>query len=154
MHPDRLVGETLALVVGAAASGSPQVTIPQLRPLHAADKLRPLIIKGRWVIKGGRVDKLCQDVAHLAQEFRAQPYGRHSAELQRVLNRMRSEPFAGRYVLVQERKGFPYRLARLGQTPADPISYTGDTFVTLEEAEWAVFNLRWRSLFGRDLVAD
>jgi len=100
------------------------------------------------------VDNLCQDVAHLAQEFRAQPYGRHSAELQRVLNRMRSEPFAGRYVLVQERKGFPYRLARLGPTPADPISYTGDTFVTLGEAEWAVFKLRWRRLFGSDLAID
>jgi hypothetical protein len=100
------------------------------------------------------MDKLCQDVAQLAQEFRAQPHGRHSAELQRVLNRMRSEPFPGRHILVQERKGAPYRLARLGPTPADPISYTGDTFVTLEEAEWAVFKLRWRSLFGRELNAE
>jgi len=100
------------------------------------------------------MDKLCQDVARLAQEFRAQPHGRHSAELQRVLNRMRSESFAGRHVLVQERKGLPYRLARLGPTPADPISYTGDTFVTLEEAEWAVFKLRWRNLFGGDPVIE
>jgi hypothetical protein len=98
------------------------------------------------------VDKLCQDVAHLAQEFRAQPHGRHSSELQRVLNLMRSEPFAGHYILVQERKGQPYRLAQLGATPADAISYTGDTFVTLAEAEWAVFKLRWRRLFGGDLT--
>ena len=47
------------------------------------------------------MDNLCQDVALLAQEFRAQPHGRHSAELQRVLNRMRSEPFSGHYILVQ-----------------------------------------------------
>ena len=100
------------------------------------------------------MDRLCQDVAHLAQEFRARPHGRHSAELQRVLNRMRSEPVTGHHILVQERKGMPYRLARLGPTPADPISYTGDTFVTLEEAEWAVFKLRWRSLFGRDLAVE
>jgi hypothetical protein len=100
------------------------------------------------------VDKLCQDVAQLAQEFRAQPHGRHSAELQRVLNRMRSEPFDGRHVLIQERKGLPYRLARLGPTPADPISYTGDTFATLEDAEWAVFRVRWRNLFGSDPVVD
>ena len=122
-----------------------------MRGLLAADKLPPLIIKGRWAIKGGFVDKLCQDVALIAREFRAQPHGRHSAELQRVLNRMRSEPFAGHYVLVQERKGSPYRLARLGATPADPISYTGDTFATLEQAEWAVFKIRWRALFGSDL---
>ena len=100
------------------------------------------------------MDKLCQDVAYLAQEFRAQPHGRHSAELQRLLNRMRSEPFDGRHVLVQERKGLPYRLARLGPTPVDPISYTGDTFVTLEDAEWAVFKLRWRRLFGSDLAVE
>ena len=98
------------------------------------------------------MDNLCQDVALLAQEFRAQPHGRHSAELQRVLNRMRSEPFSGHYILVQEHKGQPYRLAQLGATPSDPISYTGDAFVTLGEAEWAVFKLRWRRLFGSDLA--
>jgi hypothetical protein len=100
------------------------------------------------------VDKLCQDVAHLAQEFRAQPHGRHSSELQRVLNRMRSEPFAGHYILVQEHKGQPSRLAQLGVTPADPISYTGDTFGTLAEAEWVVFKLRWHRQFGSDVSVD
>lgn len=98
------------------------------------------------------MDKLCQDAALLAQEFRSQPHGRHSAELQRVLNRMRAEPFSGRYVLVQETKDLPYRLARLGPAPADPISYTGDTFASLEEAEWAVFKLRWHRLFGCDVT--
>ena len=100
------------------------------------------------------MDKLCQDVARLTQEFRTKPHGRHSADLQRVLNRMRSEPFAGHYVLVQERKDSPYRLARFGATPLEPISYTGDTFRSLEEAEWAVFRLRWRRLFGTDLPVE
>jgi hypothetical protein len=134
--------------------GSPQVTVPQLRPLPAADKLPPLIIKGRWVIKRGSMDKLCPDIAQLAREFRAQPHGRHSAELQRVLSRMRSEPFAGHHVLIQEHRGSPYRLARFGTAPADPVSYTGDTFATLEQAEWAVFKLRWRTLFGSDLPVE
>ena len=100
------------------------------------------------------MDKLCQDPAALAREFRAQPHGRHSAELQRILHQMRSEPFAGRYVLVQETRGHPYRLACLGETPVDPISYTGDTYATLDEAEWAVFQRRWRRLFGVDLPVD
>jgi hypothetical protein len=100
------------------------------------------------------MDKLCQDVAQLAQEFRARPHGRHSADLQRILNRMRSEPFAGHYVVVQERKDTPYRLARLGATSSKPISYTGDTFTTLHDAEWAVFRLRWRKLFGTDLSIE
>ena len=142
----------MELVVGATAAGSLQVTVPRLRRLHGADKLPMLIVKGRGPIKRGLVDNLCQDVAHLAQEFRARPHGRHSADLQRVLNRMRSEPFAGHYILVQEHKGLPYRLAQLGATQSEPISYTGDTFVTLAEAEWAVFKLRWRRLFGSDLT--
>lgn len=100
------------------------------------------------------MDKLCQDVAGLAQEFRQQPHGRHSAELQRILHRMRSEPFAGHYVLVRETSKEPYRLAQLGATPADPISYTGDTYATLADAEWAVFKLRWRRLFGTDLPVE
>ena len=144
--------EILCDAVATEIDGSPQVTTPQLRPVHAADKLTASIVKGRLESKGGSVDRLCQDVASLAQEFRARPHGRHSAELQRILNRMRDSPFSGRYVLVQERSGMPYRLAQLGATPADPISYTGDTFVTLKEAEWAVFRLRWRKLFGSDLT--
>ncbi|MGH6893069.1 MAG: hypothetical protein ACREEP_12490 [Dongiaceae bacterium] len=144
----------MQLVVRAIESGSPQGTVPQLRPPPAADKLPPLIIKGHSGIKGTSVDKLCQDVARLAQEFRARPHGRHSADLQRILNRMRAEPFAGRHILVQETKGMRYRLARLGATPADPISNTGETFDTLEDAEWAVFKLRWRRLFGSDLTVE
>ena len=132
----------------------PTGNYPQLRGLLAADKLPPLIVKGHKGNQEGFVDKLCQDSALIAEEFRARPHGRHSAELQRVLNRMRSEPFAGHYVLVQEQKGLPYRLAQLGTTPADPISYTGDTFATLEQAEWAVFKLRWRALFGSDLSTE
>lgn len=100
------------------------------------------------------MDELCQDVASLAQEFRRHPHGRHSAELQRILHRMRSEPFSGHYVLVQETRGNPYRLAQLGETPADPIRYTGDTFETLADAEWAVFKLRWQRLFGTDLPTE
>jgi hypothetical protein len=99
------------------------------------------------------MDKLCQDVASLAQEFRRHPHGRHSAELQRILHRMRSEPFAGRYVLVRESWHHPYRLAQLGTTQMEPITYTGDSFATLADAEWAVFKLRWRRLFGTDLPA-
>jgi hypothetical protein len=90
----------------------------------------------------------------LAEEFKRKPYGRHSAELQRVLNRMRSEPFEGHYVLIRESRFGPYRLGRFGRTPADPIAFTGQTFQTLREAEWAVFKLRWHRLTGLDLPLD
>ena len=90
----------------------------------------------------------------LAAEFKRKPYGRHSAELQRILNRMRSEPFDGHYILVRDGRFGPYRLGRLGRTPADPIDFTGDVFQSVRDAEWAVFKLRWRRLTGRDLALD
>ena len=90
----------------------------------------------------------------LAEEFRRKPYGRHSAELQRILNRMRSEPFEGHYVLVRDGRFGPYRLGRFGATPADPIVFTGQVFQTAREAEWTVFKLRWRGLTGQDLALD
>jgi topoisomerase IA-like protein len=90
----------------------------------------------------------------LAEEFRRKPYGRHSAELQRILNRMRTEPFEGHYVLLRDGRFGPYRLAQLGRTPADPITQTGQVFQSVREAEWAVFKLRWRRLTGHDLGLD
>ena len=90
----------------------------------------------------------------LAEEFKRKPYGRHSAELQRVLNRMRTEPFEGHYVLVRDGRFGPFKLGCFGRRPSDPIAYTGTIFQTRLEAEWAVFKLRWKRLTGRDLALD
>ena len=48
----------------------------------------------------------------LAEEFRRNPYGRHSGELQHILNLFRTGPFAGKYV--QEIAGFMDDLNPLG----------------------------------------
>jgi topoisomerase IA-like protein len=90
----------------------------------------------------------------LAEEFHRKPYGRHSAELQRILNRMRTEPFEGHYVLLRDGRFGPYRLGQLGATPADPITPTGQVFNSVREAEWVVFKLRWKRLTGQDLALD
>lgn len=90
----------------------------------------------------------------LAEEFKHKPYGRHSAELQRVLNRMRSEPFEGHYVLLRDGRFGPWRLAQLGRRPQDPIIPTGDVFTDKTAAEWAVFKLRWKRLTGQDLTLE
>ncbi len=90
----------------------------------------------------------------LAEEFKRKPYGRHSAELQRVLNRMRSEPFEGHYVLLRDGPSGPWRLAQLGRRPQDPIIPTGDVFTDKMAAEWAVFKLRWKRLTGQDLTLE
>jgi hypothetical protein len=95
------------------------------------------------------------DRLDLAREFRRQPYGRHSAELQRVLNRMRGGPNDGRYVLICTRRHREWVLARMGAQPGAPIDpVPGYRFASIAEAEWAVFRLRWKALTGRDLDPD
>jgi hypothetical protein len=43
----------------------------------------------------------------------------------------------------------------MGTRHADPvIPVPGSFFHTLEEAEWAVFKLRWKDLTGRALPLD
>jgi hypothetical protein len=89
----------------------------------------------------------------LAEEFRRNPMGRHSGDLQRLINLFRSGPFAGKYVLIRESRTWPVRLrlARFGDTAQDPLVFTGNEFSSYEDAEWAVFKLRWKDHTGQDL---
>jgi hypothetical protein len=102
---------------------------------------------GMYEIDPGRLD--------LAREFDERPYGRHSGELQRVLNRMRGGPNAGRYVIICSRRHREWLLARMGTRPGDePTTVPGFVFHARAQAEWAVFRLRWRDLTGHELVLD
>jgi len=91
----------------------------------------------------------------LAREFKACIYGRHSGELQRVLNRMRGGSNAGRLVVVCTKRHREWTLARMGQRPGDRLGpVPGFVFPSKTDAEWAVFKLRWRELTGRELPID
>jgi len=90
----------------------------------------------------------------LAQEFKRKPFGRHSADLQRILNRMRSEPFEGHYVLLRDGRFGPWKLAQLGRRPQDPMTLTGHIFDDRHQAEWTVFKLRWQRLTGQELTLE
>jgi hypothetical protein len=87
----------------------------------------------------------------LVAEFRRAPLGPHSAELRQLLWLLRCQTPGGRYVLVRSGDA-SYRVARLdaGRRPGwrlvDDAEYT-----SLEEAEWAVFALRWRDHTGERL---
>ena len=89
----------------------------------------------------------------LAEEFHRKPYGHHSGDLQRLINLFRTGPFAGKYVLIRESRVWPLKLklARLGATPQDPLIFTGEEFTSYQDAEWAVFKLRWKDHTGQDL---
>ncbi|HWA43027.1 MAG TPA: hypothetical protein VHA10_07435 [Hypericibacter adhaerens] len=91
----------------------------------------------------------------LAREFREKPFGRHSGELQRVINRMRAGSNEGRLVLVTLERHKRWGLARMGaglRAPLTPVP--GYEFTSYEEAEWTVFTLRWQEITGRELVLD
>ena len=91
----------------------------------------------------------------LAREFKARIYGRHSGELQRVLNRMRGGANAGRYVIICTKRHREWVLARMGPRAGDAIEpVPGRIFRSEEEAEWAVFKLRWHELTGRELPIE
>jgi hypothetical protein len=90
----------------------------------------------------------------LAREFKACIYGRHSGDLQRILNLFRSEPEDDRYVLIREGRHGPWALAHYDPRPGGLPQRLGPVYTSWEEAEWAVFKLRWKKHTGHDLPID
>src|SRR5262249_6401380 len=87
----------------------------------------------------------------LAREFKANIYGRHSGDLQRILNAFRSEPQDGQYVLIREGRQGPWALAAYDPRPGQIPRRLGPVYASTAEAEWAVFKLRWKRFTGQDL---
>ena len=88
-------------------------------------------------------------IAPLAAEFRANPKGPHSPALQRLLNRMRGLPVAGKHILIYDKRSRRYWLAQLtGGRGCSVVRNDDVSFATTAEAEWHVFRLRWQRLYG------
>lgn len=87
----------------------------------------------------------------LAREFKRRPYGEHSPELQAVLSLMRSRPPDGRQVLIRAKPHREWVLACISGEPPRAEVLSEHTFTSLEEAEWAVFRMRWKALTGEEL---
>ena len=89
---------------------------------------------------------------HLVDEFRANPVGIHSPELQKVLNVFRGADMADKYVLVCVKPHEEWMLAQLGQGRGDPLTLHKDrVFHSIEEAEWEIFKIRWEHYTGESL---
>jgi hypothetical protein len=86
-------------------------------------------------------------------EFRDKPFGHHSPQLQRVLNKLRFGPMAGKYLLVCTRPHREWMLAQLPDKPGDPVQlHHNRIFHSLAEAEREVFKLRWEQHTGEALA--
>lgn len=95
------------------------------------------------------------DRMDLVEEFLRAPFGHHSAELQRVLNVLRGGPLENKYVLVSTKPHREWVLGRLSGVRGVPVRLLdGNVFTSAEEAERAVFKLRWEEHTGRQIEAD
>lgn len=85
----------------------------------------------------------------LVEEFRRHPIGRHSGDLRRLLNVLRTHPDLPAYVLVCTRPHREWRLAVKPRGRGQPLQLVdGALFHDPLEAEWEVFRLRWKALTG------
>ena len=94
-------------------------------------------------IDGGRAD--------LFGEFMRRPFGRHTPDLQSLLNYMRGIPLVGKHFLLMTRSNVEWMLARF--TEGDPLGverFPEVVFDDIEAAERYVFRLRWAAMFGVD----
>lgn len=98
--------------------------------------------------------RLTADRGDLAAEFKARPYGHHSPELEAALDQLRMADPDGKMILVCSRPGREWTVARLEGDPPRAIINAEPVFSSLEQAEWAVFKLRWKWLTGSPLDID
>ncbi len=96
--------------------------------------------------------KLTEKDSQFAHEFLEQPFGYRSPGLQRVLNVMRGQGAAGKYVIVCKE---PYRRWQLARLPAKRgeaiIGFPGVEYTDLASAERDVFLRRWHDLGGPEI---
>ena len=91
----------------------------------------------------------------LAREFKANPFGPHRPELQRIVTRLRWCEVPGRHVLVTRVPHREWVLGRLsGRRGVDVELLEDQVFTSRAEAEWAVFKLRWEAVTGEPLDID
>ncbi len=89
----------------------------------------------------------------LVAAFYANPRGPHSPELQRLANKLRFEPtMKGKYVVVCTKPHEEWTLAQLPGERGVPIRmHEGRVFTSLDDAERAIFKLRWEAHTGETL---
>jgi hypothetical protein len=91
----------------------------------------------------------------LVEEFRRQPFGVHSPDLQLILNRLRAEPLAGRYTLITTRPKREWMIATLSGERGKPPELVSETrYTDPAAAEWEIFKLRWLRATGETLTGE
>ena len=98
-------------------------------------------------------DRPTADDRRLIEEFKNNPIGHHSPDLQRLLNRMRGAPMADKYCLLVIKPNREWQLAKSTGVAGKPVKLLGRRFTSQTDAEWYVFRQRWEALTGERLKA-
>jgi branched-chain amino acid transport system permease protein len=99
--------------------------------------------------------KIDPNYLRLAREFKANPIGHHSPDLQRLLRVFRSEPVEGKYALLCTKANREWMLVQLSGERGRPLTFLRHkVFTDLRRAEWEVFKLRWKKHTGRELAVE
>ena len=99
-------------------------------------------------------DPVDADRLDLVDEFRCNPLGPHSEELRQLLWHVRAQTPAGRYVLKRVGKARWQVLHLMGKRRPRAELVPGPVHQSREDAEWAIFALRWRDLTGCVLPSE
>jgi hypothetical protein len=91
-----------------------------------------------------------RDLNELVAEFRAKTTGQHSPALQRLINRIRSEPMTGKLALLCTKPHEEWRLVQMNGR-GKPMTLLDGVFDNLNDAEWTIFKLRMKRHFDIDL---
>ncbi|TIO72334.1 hypothetical protein [Mesorhizobium sp.] len=85
----------------------------------------------------------------LVREFLVEPFGRHSAELCLILDVMRSQPVAGKWIAIMTRPYSEWCAARWSlDLPLRVVDLASARFHSRQEVERWVFKRRWQHLIG------
>ena len=91
----------------------------------------------------------------LAAEFKRTPLGHHSTQLQRLLRVFRTMPVPCKHALLRTNHSRAWVLVEFNGKKGEPLTVHADrVFTDWNEAEWAVFKLRWKRHFGLELPED
>lgn len=95
-----------------------------------------------------KIDRSRADLAAAYKENPLNPYP--SAELQKVLQRLRWGNVRNRAIIVCTVPEKEWRLGHLGQRRGTPVTMEDTAFHRYEDALWACFRARWHEVSGEE----
>lgn len=88
----------------------------------------------------------------LVEEFRNNPGGPYSPELNHIVTSLRVMPMADRHILVCTKRGKEWTLAKMPTVRGEKMELFEDqVFEDYYEGAWEVFKRRWKAATGKNL---